>query len=160
MAHVKWLDRIEVIDRHFDGYQMERTYRYSESAQDPGEPVDRIRVRSLMVPPGIPDFLTRARLLPAGPVTIAGRAWAGGREITRVEFSDDDGRTWTGAGLGAAAGRYAWREWSCRWDARPGRYRLGVRATDSEGNAQPVEQPWNYQGMGNNMVHRVEVLVE
>jgi DMSO/TMAO reductase YedYZ molybdopterin-dependent catalytic subunit len=160
MTHVKWLDRIEAIDRHFDGYQMEQTYRYCEGAGDPGEPVDRIRVRSLMVPPGIPDFLTRARLVPAGPVEIIGRAWAGGRGITRVEFSDDGGRIWADAALGAVVGQYAWREWSYPWDARPGRYRLGVRATDSEGNIQPVEQPWNYQGMGNNMVHRVEVLVE
>jgi hypothetical protein len=43
---------------------------------------------------------------------------------------------------------------------RPGRYTLYVRATDTEGNVQALEQPWNYQGMGNNMVHRVEVIVE
>jgi len=160
MTHVKWLDRIEAIDRHFDGYQMENTYRYCEGADDPGLPVDRIRVRSLMVPPGIPDFMTRGRLVPAGPVEVLGRAWAGGHGITRVEFSDDGGRTWGDATLGAVAGRYAWREWSYPWSARPGRYHLVVRATDSEGNVQPVEQPWNYQGMGNNMVHRIEVLVE
>ena len=36
-----------------------------------------MRVRALMVPPGIPDFLTRTRLLDAGQVTLTGRAWAG-----------------------------------------------------------------------------------
>jgi hypothetical protein len=35
-----------------------------------------------------------------------------------------------------------------------------VRATDSQGNVQPVEQPWNHHGMGNNMAQRVEVIVE
>ena len=30
----------------------------------------------------------------------------------------------------------------------------------SEGNVQPVAQNWTHQGMGNNMVQRVRVLVE
>jgi len=34
-----------------------------------------------------------------------------------------------------------------------------TRATDAAGNVQPVDQPWNYQGMENNMVQRVDVLV-
>ena len=55
---------------------------------------------------------------------------------------------------------YAWRPWSFRWEARPGNYTLCVRATDSEGNTQPITQPWNFQGMGNNMVQLVEVIVE
>ena len=55
---------------------------------------------------------------------------------------------------------YAWQAWSMRWDATPGTYTLCVRATDTEGNVQPVTQPWNFQGMGNNMVQRVDVVVE
>ena len=35
-----------------------------------------------------------------------------------------------------------------------------VRATDSEGNRQPVEPEWNIQGMGNNMVQSVDGIVE
>jgi hypothetical protein len=34
-----------------------------------------------------------------------------------------------------------------------------VRARDSAGNVQP-DAFWNYQGMGNNMVQQVEVIVE
>jgi DMSO/TMAO reductase YedYZ molybdopterin-dependent catalytic subunit len=160
MTHVKWLDRIEAIDRHFDGYQMERSYRYCEGADDPGDPVTRIRVRSLMVPPGIPDFMTRTRLAPAGDIPLTGRAWAGALGISRVEVSDDGGKTWADAQLGEPVSRYAWREWSYLWTARPGRRLLCVRATDSDGNVQPVAQPWNYQGMGNNMAQQVEVIVE
>ncbi len=33
-----------------------------------------MRVRALMVPPGNPDFMTRARLVKAGSVTLTGRA--------------------------------------------------------------------------------------
>ncbi|MEX0684121.1 MAG: hypothetical protein WD904_13935 [Dehalococcoidia bacterium] len=45
--------------------------------------------------------------------------------------------------------------------ATPGEYELAVRAMDSEGNQQPDDvQNWNYQGMGNNGVQRVRVIVE
>jgi hypothetical protein len=34
-----------------------------------------------------------------------------------------------------------------------------ARATDATGDVQPVEQPWNVQGMANNMAQRVTVFV-
>ncbi|MFX8692491.1 molybdopterin-dependent oxidoreductase, partial [Acinetobacter baumannii] len=34
MASVKWLNRIEVLDRKFDGYQQVRTYIYRKDAED------------------------------------------------------------------------------------------------------------------------------
>jgi DMSO/TMAO reductase YedYZ molybdopterin-dependent catalytic subunit len=160
MTGVKWLDRIEAIDRHFDGYQMERSYRYAQSADEPGEPVNTIRVRSLMVPPGIPDFMTRARLAQAGPVRLSGRAWAGRKGISRVEISTDGGATWADAKLEPHGSKYAWRGWTFDYHAKPGKHVLLVRATGSDGDVQPVEQPWNHQGMGNNMAQRVEVIVE
>ena len=76
MTSVKWLDRIEAIGEPFQGPQMD-FYRYTQGADDPGESANLIKVRALMIPPGIPDFLTRIRLVPAGPVTLSGRAWAG-----------------------------------------------------------------------------------
>lgn len=36
---------------------------------------------------------------------------------------------------------------------------LLCRATDQLGHAQPVHQPWNRQGMANNMVQPIPVLV-
>jgi hypothetical protein len=36
---------------------------------------------------------------------------------------------------------------------------VSCRATDAAGNVQPLEQPWNYQGMGNNLVQTVPVSV-
>jgi len=160
MTSVKWLDRIEAVAEHFQGYQMDETYRYVQSPDQAGDPVDLIKVRALMAPPGIPDFLTRIRLVKAGLVFISGRAWAGRLGIAKVEVSGDGAATWSEADLGEGSPPYAWRAWSWRWTATPGRHTLCVRATDQQGNVQPVEQPWNYQGMGNNMVQRVQVLVE
>lgn len=159
MTSVKWLHRIDAVDAPFRGYQMAGSYRYASSAEDPGAPVSLIRVRALMVPPGIPDFATRMRLVEAGEVELTGRAWAGRHQVARVEVSADGGTTWGEARLGQPVSRFAWRSWTYPWKATPGRYALRVRASDSEGNTQPIEQVWSYQGMGNNMAQRVEVLV-
>ena len=160
MASIKWLDRIEAIGAPFDGYQQAEAYRYSQTADEPGEPVTLINVRALMIPPGIPDFLTRTRLVEAGPVSLRGRAWAGRSRVSRVQVSVDDGATWSDAQLGEEISPYAWRGWSFDWQARPGTYTLSVRATDSEAHLQSADQRWNFQGMGNNMAQRVAVVVE
>ena len=79
MTSVKWLVRIEAVPEPFQGYQMIHSYRETSGRDDPGDPVTLMRVRALMIPPGIPDFLTRTRLVPSGPVPLTGRAWAGRR---------------------------------------------------------------------------------
>ena len=159
MASVKWLDSIEVIGEPFRGYQM-TSYRYAQAEDDPGAPVDRIQVRALMAPPGIPDFMTRTRLVEAGPVTLTGRAWAGSLAVSRVEVSEDGGTSWEDAQLEEPVSSYAWMGWSYVWHARPGRHTLCVRATDADGRTQPLHQPWNFQGMRNNMAQRIAVIVE
>ena len=56
-----------------------------------GRPVTDILVKSLMVPPGVPDFVTRDRCLKAGKVRVEGRAWSGaGKNIAEVEFGVND----------------------------------------------------------------------
>ena len=159
MTSVKWLCRIEAIRGPFEGYQMLGSYRYTQSMDDVGEPVTLQRVRALMAPPGIPDFFTRTRLVEAGPVRLSGRAWAGRLAVAGVEVSTDGCATWEEAELGKPVGQFAWCEWSYDWEATPGTHMLCVRARDSAGNVQP-DTVWNYQGMGNNMVQRVEVVVE
>ena len=69
-----------------------------------------------------------------------------------------DGR-WAEAKLGEAGGPWAWRGWSFEWNARPGEHLLACRATDAAGDTQPTSQPWNLQGMGNNLVQEIAVTV-
>src|SRR4051794_8664519 len=52
MAHVKWLHRIEALERPFDGFQNATAYRLKVGAHEDGEPVTRIRPRALVAPPG------------------------------------------------------------------------------------------------------------
>ena len=157
MASVKWLQRIQAVSEPFTGYQQATSYHYRESAEDPGTPVSRLRVRALMTPPGIPDFFTRRRLVDAGRVTLRGRAWGGRAPIQRVEVGVDG--AWSDATLEPTLGDFAWRGWSFDWDATTGEHQLSCRATDAAGDAQPVDIPWNYQGMGNNAVQSIEVTV-
>jgi len=159
MAHVKWLHRVEVLDREFGGFQNEVAYRLKEG-DEPGEPVTRIRPRALMAPPGFPDFMSRARVVDAGRHELVGRAWSGLAPVQRVEVSVDGGAAWADARLEEPAGRWAWRRWTFDWvAAEPGETELCCRASDADGNVQPVDQPWNRQGMANNMIQRVRVLV-
>ena len=157
MTSVKWLTSIEAVAAPFEGYQQAIAYRYQADADDGGEPVQRIRVRALMAPPGFPDFFSRRRFVDRGRVTLHGRAWSGSGAVTRAEVGIDG--TWTEAQLGPPVGDFAWRRWSFAWDAAPGEYELSCRATDAAGNVQPTDQPWNYQGVGNNLVQRVPVTV-
>jgi len=173
MASVKWLVRIEAIDHAFDGVQQAHSYHFRSLAREPGTPCTRMRVNSLLAPPGIPDFYTRERVLRAGQVEIEGRAWSGEDAITRVEIS---GRAWSGEGaitrlelavdgawrearLEAAVATHAWQRWRADWDAQAGEHELACRATDAAGNVQPLEPPWDVTGFGNNAVQRVRVRV-
>jgi len=158
MASVKWLNRIEALTERYRGFQQVETYRFRTQKDEPGEPVSRIRVRSLMKPPGVPDWFTRKRWLEAGRVTVEGRAWTGaGVPIEKVEVWLGDG--WRNADLTGRPDRYAWTRWRIEWDATPGVHDLACRATDAEGNVQPMEASFNLGGFGNNAVHRVCVHV-
>ncbi|MBO3733739.1 sulfite oxidase [Glycomyces niveus] len=158
MAHVKWLRDITVAAESFTGFQQATAYRLRQEPDEPGEPVARIAPRALMVPPGFPDFMSRARVVRPGDHTLEGRAWSGHAPVTAVDVSTDDGHTWNPAALEASDDhRWAWRRWHFTWTAAIGTRVLCARATDAEGRTQPLEQPWNRGGFANNLVQRVPV---
>jgi DMSO/TMAO reductase YedYZ molybdopterin-dependent catalytic subunit len=158
MASVKWLHRLEAVAEPFRGHHM-LAYRYAQSPDDPGIPVTLMKVRALMIPPGLLDTVTGERTLESGRIVLAGRAWAGGLSVARVEVSADGGETWAEAELEAPSGPWAWQGWEFVWEARPGRHTLCARATDSNGVSQPLTQSWTYRGHGNNMIQRVPLTV-
>ncbi|MEU6660612.1 sulfite oxidase [Streptomyces sp. NPDC046821] len=158
MAHVKWLRDITLVDAPFTGFQQAVAYRFRQDADDPGEPVTRILPRALLVPPGFPDFMSRTRVLRPGPVRVEGRAWSGFAPVARVEVTTDDGASWHEAELAPPDGHStAWRRWEYAWMPTPGDHVLSARATDEHGRTQPLTQPWNRGGFGNNLVQRVPV---
>ena len=141
MTHVKWLQSITVVDEPFRGWQQEVAYHLRESEDEPGRPVTRILPRSLMIPPGIPDFLTQGALPRAGPVHArgagvvglgAGRAGRGERGRRRELGRRRASASRRPSSPGAAG--------ATDWDAEPGEHELCCRATDAAGNAQPIER--------------------
>jgi DMSO/TMAO reductase YedYZ molybdopterin-dependent catalytic subunit len=158
MTNVKWLGSITAIAEPFAGFYVARSYRYRQVEEEVGEPVNRMAPRSLVLPPGFPEFLTRERYVGPGPCRLEGRAWSGWGPIVRVEVSVDDGETWTDARLEEAVSPHAWHRWSLDWTPDgPGTYVVCSRATDATGRTQPMEPPWNAGGYSNNSVHQVTV---
>jgi DMSO/TMAO reductase YedYZ molybdopterin-dependent catalytic subunit len=145
MASVKWVQRVEAVEKPFHGEFQARRYVYA-----PGVPVTRIRIKSMFTE--VPD-LPRAGL----PARICGFAW-GGEGVGRVDVEIDGERC--EARLIGPSLRHAWRRFELDWTPKaPGRYVLACRATDLEGQSQPDEPEWNPLGYGNNAVQRVEVIV-
>jgi DMSO/TMAO reductase YedYZ molybdopterin-dependent catalytic subunit len=159
MTNVKWLERLELVDTPFAGYQNAWSYRLRQAEDEEGVPLNRMQPRSLMAPPGIPEFMTRDRTVAAGEVLLEGRAWSGLAPVEAVEVSVDGGESWSAAELEPAGEPWAWCGWSYRWNAEPGEHVLCCRARDAAGNEQPREPAWNLGGYANNAVQAVRVTV-
>ncbi|MEU4556326.1 molybdopterin-dependent oxidoreductase [Micromonospora violae] len=116
----KWVTELELTRfADFDAYWVPRGW----SAQGPIKTQSRI------------DTPRRRNRLTAGPVTVAGVAWAQHRGISQVEVRVDDGQ-WQEAVLAPTVSVDTWVQWSWRWDATPGEHQLQVRATDATGATQ------------------------
>jgi len=153
MKSVKWLSEIEGVTEPFGGHFVQR-YRYlGDTDLEDGTAVGPIQVRSVIAQPE-----QDARLQP-GPVTVKGSAWSGEGQITMVEISVDDGRSWTESLLAPGASEHAPARWRHELVLGSGRHTIIARATDSAGSTQPLRARWNKRGYANNAAHRLEVEV-
>ena len=153
---VKWLHKITVIDRPYEGFFMDKVYRTFEKGQDSksGEVVKDINVKSIITEP------LNGETLPAGIVAIRGSAYAGEAGIKKMDVSVDGGHRWIAANLIGLEIPYAWRHWEYLWDAKKkGDYTIMARATDTKGRRQPESARWNVLGYGNNGVREHAVVV-
>lgn len=156
---VKWLCKITVHKKPFEGFFMDKVYRVFQKGQDPrsGEVVKDIQVKSIIVEP------EKDQILSAGIVPVRGAAYAGEAGIEKVEVSVDHGATWHPAGLIGPEQAYAWRHYEYLWDVKAGGdYTIMARATDTRGRRQPETAHWNALGYGNNGVreHAVTVRID
>ncbi len=138
VANVKWLTRIEVIDRRFTGRFMARDYvTFREQTNSAGETVwtftnvGRARLKSA------PAKVTRS----GDRHSVVGVAW--GAPIARVEVSIDGG-PWTAAQLCGQTGQrgssngLTWQFWTYDWGTpAAGTHTVASRAIDVNGDVQP-----------------------
>ncbi|MEJ7763387.1 MAG: sulfite oxidase [Thermomicrobiales bacterium] len=133
VANVKWLTRIEVIDRRYQGHFMARDYVTIREEEHDGETVwtftsvTRDRLKSA------PAKVTRRD----DRHSIMGAAW--GAPIAGVDVRIDDG-PWRPATLTEGEGsQYAWVFWSLDWEApEAGEHTVTSRATGVDGDVQPA----------------------
>ena len=76
--------------------------------------------------------------LQAGPVAIAGVAWAPDRGVSKVEVRIDDG-AWQPATTSSPISKVTWLQWRLDWNATSGDHQIQVRATDGTGQVQTEE---------------------
>jgi DMSO/TMAO reductase YedYZ molybdopterin-dependent catalytic subunit len=156
---VKWLHKITVLDRPFEGFYMDNVYRVFQKGEEPktGTVVTNLKIKSIITQP-LPNAT-----LQVGPIAIMGAAYAGENDIERVEVSLDNGVNWNLASLIGPHEPFAWRHWQYVSEAMDkGSYTLMARATDSEGRQQPMNAQWNVLGYGNNGIkeHSVTINLE
>ena len=156
MASVKWLKRIIVTDKPFNGYFQSFNYAYFERRDGLPTlvPVTAIQPKAVLAPAGLND------VIPAGkPYRLFGAAWAGERAIQKVEVSMDCGKTWSKATLLAEPKPIQWVLWEYLW-ASPssGKAAIVVRATDDSGRTQPATR--NRDRLGYMINHLVPTAVE
>lgn len=161
----KWINRISVRNKIHDGEKMGgSSYRVPCETVAPGEEVpdenmciiESMPVKSLITSPksgAIINLNTAFR--------IAGHAWAGEYEVQKMEYSIDFGSSWHTCNLKPPANRLAWQHFDRMIKfPKKGYYEVWARATDSEGNRQPMVLPgWNPKGYLNNACHRIAVKV-
>ncbi|HTU17148.1 MAG TPA: molybdopterin-dependent oxidoreductase [Gemmataceae bacterium] len=135
VASVKWLRRIEVLDRPFHGYYQSVKYTVQRNTPSGTETVvvGAMAVKSELIRPAA------GAELGIGTNRLFGVAWAGEEAVGRVEVSINDGRTWNTAELLGPATPYCWTPWEYLWEvAEPGDYSLLTRAVSVSGHVQPL----------------------
>ncbi|OFW46806.1 MAG: hypothetical protein A3J29_22195 [Acidobacteria bacterium RIFCSPLOWO2_12_FULL_67_14b] len=160
---VKWLTALNVLDKDSDSFWVATGYRYPTRRVAPGAAVDAKDMAPL-VGLAVKSLITRPAAgasLPAGQVTVAGFAWAGENDISKVDVSIDSGATWQPARLVGEQAKFAWRRFEHAFAAtKPESYLILSRATDAKGNVQPAVAQWNPSGYLWNQYDSVRIEVK
>jgi DMSO/TMAO reductase YedYZ molybdopterin-dependent catalytic subunit len=139
VASIKWLQRLVVTDRPFNGYFQSFDYSYFGNVKGLSKvvPITELQVKAQISRP------TTGEIIKAdSDFRIHGAAWTGESEISKVEVSTDAGKSWAEARLSLEKVKHAWRLWDyrCHAPGKPGMIRLMARATDTQGRVQPLER--------------------
>jgi DMSO/TMAO reductase YedYZ molybdopterin-dependent catalytic subunit len=139
VASVKWLQRIIVTDKPFNGYYQTLDYSFwkRDGEQARLTALSEIQTKAVIISPAENETVAAN-----SNVRVRGAAWTGTGEIKKVELSADGGSTWNEAKLLGESKPGAWRRWEFDWKtpAQPGNVTLMARAFDSSGATQPLER--------------------
>ena len=117
-------------------------------------PINRMVPRSFVT-----NLAPGASMKAGSPTQLRGIAFGGDCGVARVDVSIDGGNSWQPAQLGTDEGKYSFRRWEARIaPAAPGKLKLMVRCTNSNGEEQPDMPNWNHAGFMRNVIESVDVV--
>ncbi|CAG8477630.1 9926_t:CDS:2 [Ambispora leptoticha] len=184
---VKWLAKITVADRESDSYYHYHDNRVlpphvdSERANKekwwyiPDYIINELNINSAITSPAHDERIPLSSFVSTSYYTLKGYAYSGGgRKVTRVEVSIDNGKTWilteltypeiTHPLVMARKNKPLRRHWCwIFWELSVPILSLIrcteilVRAWDASQNTQPQDPTWNVMGMMNNCYFRVKI---
>lgn len=157
---VKWLGKIVVSDKpspnHFVAENYKLVSETKPEALAAAEPIGEYTINSLICEPA------DGAAVKGEEVTLRGIALPrGGRldRIAKVEILKSDRSVLCEARLEGPGEAFCWEPWTASVKLPPGEHRLGVRATGTRGDEQPLEPNWNAMGYLYNAPHWVTVRV-
>ncbi len=137
VASVKWLTRLVVTERPFDGHFQSVDYAVWERPNGipTRVPLTEMQVKSEIARPDSHEIVAANSVY-----RIFGAAWTADSEISKVDVSTDGGHSWQPAKLLGRPVGNTWRFWEMMWSvpAQHGRVTLLARATDVRGRTQPL----------------------
>lgn len=154
MDSVKWLTRIVLTDQPFQGYFQQKHY-VAIQKDGTARPITQMLVSSKFVRPSQDEEIHEKTY------RLEGVAWAGERNVAKVEVRTNDSEAWQTATVSATPYPYVWTSWHYDWHVPgPGKYALEVRATDEAGSTQPeVRDSRRQDAYELNTSHRINVMV-
>ena len=155
---VKWLHKITVSDRPSPNHFVADVYKLV--------PEDNTELIAKTLP--IYEFILNSVIcVPAKDASVSGNQinvkgfaltnGTTGRNVQKIEVSADGGKTWKLAKVTSPVSDYCWVLWSAEIPISETTASLLVRATDSSGETQPEQNPWNYKGYQFNGWHKVNL---
>lgn len=158
---IKWVVKMTLTETEDAGFFMKKGYRMPTTAITPetkwdsatGTPIQKLRVQSFIASPHDNESVLKK-------FVVQGKAFSGTGFIDRVEVSQDRGKHWQRAAVDLPHKDGGWQGFSAPIIASGRRpIEIWSRATDSEGNTQPLTPDWNPAGYLYNAVDRISVKV-
>jgi DMSO/TMAO reductase YedYZ molybdopterin-dependent catalytic subunit len=135
IAWVKWITRIELLDRRLMSKFMARDYVTIRGEEREGETIWR---ETSVGPMDVKSVIARALRRNDGLVRFTGAAWTDGTPLKRVEVKVDDGPWQTAKLQTKAHGEYSWTFFHYDWkEVSRGEHTFVSRAIDMDGRMQP-----------------------
>jgi DMSO/TMAO reductase YedYZ molybdopterin-dependent catalytic subunit len=132
---VKWLSRIELLDRRYMSKYMAREYVTLRGEERDGKTIWR---ETSVGPMDVKSVVARVVRRKDGLLRVTGAAWTDGTPLRRVELKIDNGN-WAPVELDRSRrSKYSWTFWNYDWKSpTAGDHMLVSRALDAEGRVQP-----------------------